>query len=129
MFADPSLGEPPKRLYQQLWKFISEHPKIHKAFNEKAMMVLRCYAVVMIRNEGLINQFNKDYMKCVKKLSDVFDLEYEKVDFMIDIISGYPLDIFKASPKNPDYNIQDDDNTVIKARFDNLRMNLLANLL
>ena len=53
----------------------------------------------MIRNDLLINQFNKSYNKCVRRLAEIFDIELEKLDFMIDLISGNPLDVFKVSPK------------------------------
>ncbi len=59
----------------------------------------------MIRNDLLINQFNKNYNKCVRRLAEIFDIELEKLDFMIDLISGNPLDVFKVSPKSPSYSI------------------------
>ncbi len=59
----------------------------------------------MIRNDLLIPQDNKDYKYCVRKLADVFDIELESLDFMIDLISGDPLDVFKVSPKSPSYKI------------------------
>ena len=63
----------------------------------------------MLKNEFLLSQDNKDYEKCVKKLAEEIEIDYEKLDFLIDTISGDPLDIFRALPKQPPYSIQDED--------------------
>ena len=53
----------------------------------------------MLRNDSLLSKENKDYEKCIKKLAEEIDIDNEKFDFLVDTISGDPLDIFKALPK------------------------------
>lgn len=57
--------------------------------------MLRCYSVVMLKTDNYILSTESEYIKCYKTLANFFDVSNEKVELLIDLISGNPLDIFK----------------------------------
>ena len=74
--------------------------------SDDALIVMRAYSLIILKNDLLINQtYMKDYQTSVIKISELFDIDYEKLDFLIDCISGHPTDVFKVFPSTPYYSL------------------------
>lgn len=105
VFSDPLHHFFDEGYHQKIWEAIIENDTVAKVFKDRALVIVRCYAIVMLRNDYLLSQDNKDYEKCIKRLAEEIEIDYEKLDFLVDTISGDPLDIFKGLPKQPSYSI------------------------
>ena len=72
------------------------HENVKSIFKDNALVIVRCYAISILKKDFLISQDNKDYEKCMKRLAEEIDIEYDKFDLLIDTMCGDPLDIFRA---------------------------------
>lgn len=63
-------------------------------------------------------------MKCYNELSIFYDIESEKFELLIDLITGNPLDLFNLISKTLEYSIKTDTN--FKGTFDPNRLHILS---
>ena len=87
--------------------------------------VIRCIAVTMLRNEGLLTQDDHEYVKCMRNLAEVLGVQVQIMELLIDMISGAPVDIFKVFPKDVEVN---SEKGTISGKFDPTRSALLSQL-
>ena len=72
------------------------------------LVLVKQIAFLTLRAQQLIPASHDYYQECLREVSVLFQVPEDKLEFIIDAVSGNPLEVFKVKDKDLPYNVRTD---------------------